>query len=420
MSFAGAFRSGATPAPDGHVPGTNLIVKKHSSRSPSPTQPKHDQSDRRRDGGRDNRREQEEERIKEREFRERERRWEDRERQLARERARDKERLTREADRAIEVGERTEQMLLEEDEDVEDMRRGALEDRQRRRKVRRRLREQELRDDAEDERRERAEEEQAKLQAEQAASGKQAAAASVSQAPPQRSPERPTASRPQHQSSAAAGPMMMGPVGPSLGAVGPSMPGASSPQAASGPAISMKAVAVSKPKAKTEAKVDRKPKNAAFAVEEDTGEIKRKLVKLDYGADAPSTGAAQAARSAAAAAAAMINQRRARGGESAADRAKRLCVCLPRVAHLDFSGLLTCEDTALCITSILLTKFVAVRLVYRLSSAAGLLACQKRRKTSMHCLWIGRCSSSRQQLRKRCNPGLPRRLPNISERRTKP
>jgi hypothetical protein len=59
-------------------------------------------------------------------------------------------------------------------------------------------------------------------------------------------------------------------------------------------------------------------------VEEDTGEIKRKLVKIDYGADVGD--AAQAARSAAAAAAAMINQRRGRDGESAADRAKRLYV----------------------------------------------------------------------------------------------
>ena len=100
MSFPVVFRSDVTPAPDGHVPGTNLIVKKQS-RSPSPTRAKLDKSDRHREGGRDNRREQEEERMKEREFRERERRWEDRERQLARERARDKERLTREAQRAI-------------------------------------------------------------------------------------------------------------------------------------------------------------------------------------------------------------------------------------------------------------------------------------------------------------------------------
>jgi hypothetical protein len=82
-------------------------------------------------------------------------------------------------------------------------------------------------------------------------------------------------------------------------------------------------------------------------VEEDTGEIKRKLVKLDYGADAPVSDAAQAARSAAAAAAAMINQRRARGGESAAERAKRLYVCLPRVALLHASGLLTYENVRL-------------------------------------------------------------------------
>jgi hypothetical protein len=105
------------------------------------------------------------------------------------------------------------------------------------------------------------------------------------------------------------------------------MPGAGSPQAAAGASISLKAVTVAKPKA--ESKPERKPKNAAFAVEEDTSDNKRKLVKLEYGAEEMAAGgggggaAAQAARSAAAAAAMLINKRR--GGESAADRAKRLC-----------------------------------------------------------------------------------------------
>jgi hypothetical protein len=56
--------------------------------------------------------------LKEREFRERERRWEERERQQARDRDREKERVGRESARAKEAGEKIEETIMDEDEDV--------------------------------------------------------------------------------------------------------------------------------------------------------------------------------------------------------------------------------------------------------------------------------------------------------------
>jgi hypothetical protein len=196
--------------------------------------------------------------------------------------------------------------------------------------VRRRLREQELRDDADDERREKSEAEQAKRDAERAAQpkpipavGKISAAATSSRVSRVEQPSGP-------QGPAAIGPVgpslpsSMGPAGPAVGPLGPASP----PAGASSSSISIKTVANKKPDAKAS-----KPKNAAFAVEEEAPKNKRKLVKLEYGADDAAAGgvAVDAARSAAAAAAKLINNKRGRGnGESAAERAKRLIGSVPK------------------------------------------------------------------------------------------
>lgn len=78
-----------------------------------------------------------------------------------------------------------------------------------------------------------------------------------------------------------------------------------------------------------------KPKNSAFAVEEEAPKNKRKLVKLDDWspqelASGGGGGAVDSARSAAAAAAKLINNKRGRGNESAAERAKRLIGSVPK------------------------------------------------------------------------------------------
>lgn len=117
------------------------------------------------------------------------------------------------------------------------------------------------------------------------------------------------------------GPVPIGPAGPPIG---PSSP-------TGDVTISLKAM----PKAKVE--VERRPKTIrpAFVAEEESKSGKRKLVKLDFSADAAAGGGgtdAAQARNAAAAAAQLINERRAGAGSTAtaAERAKRLIEKVPK------------------------------------------------------------------------------------------
>ena len=265
-------------------------------------------------------------------------------------REREAERGPREADAGRQHTDGAEESLIEEEEDIDDGRNGAEEGRARRRKARRRRLEQEQRGEAEDQREEVEQAEravsasripfplplppsQSRLCLQASSAVKLAAEPHRPRADPIRGAVRTHTPAEQPQQAPRSGPAPS-PVGPLPGPVpiGPAGPpiGPSSPTG--DVTISLKAM----PKAKVE--VERRPKTIrpAFVAEEESKSGKRKLVKLDFGADDAEGGggmdAAQAARNAAAAAAQLINERRAGAGSTAtaAERAKRLIEKVPK------------------------------------------------------------------------------------------